>query len=94
MVRKGVFRAGIPAVLLMLLWLMCCTTAHAASMDAIWPESPEYDVRSDGKLVIDASNMNQGYVMVKTSSPTKKALKVTVSQGKWQLIYELNGEVK
>ena len=92
MVRRGVLRAGIPAALILLLCLLCCAAAQASSMDAIWPESPGYDVRTDGKLVIDASNIDKGYVMVRTSEPTKHALKVTVSQGKWQLIYELNSD--
>ena len=92
MFGKGVFRAGIELLLVLLLWLLLCVAGHASSMDAVWPESTGTDVQSDGKLVIDDSNMDKGYIMVKTSEPTNRALKVTVSRDKWQLIYDLNSE--
>ena len=92
MLNKSVFRAGIPALLVVLLWLLGASTGYASSMDAVWPESPGTDVQADGKLVIDDSNMDKGYVMVRVSEPTGHAMKVTVTRDQWQLIYDLNSE--
>ena len=64
MLKRGILKAGVPLILLLGLWIACCAVAHASSMDAVWPESPGYDVRTDNSLVIDASNMDKGYVMV------------------------------
>ena len=89
---KKLLKAGLPVLFVLLMWLLCCMVGHAASMDAVWPESPGIDVKADGKLVIDDSNMDKGYIMVRTSEPTSHAMKVTVSQGQWQLIYDLNSE--
>ncbi len=49
-------------------------------------------VEVNGKLVVDASHMDEGYVMVCTNSPTKKGLKLRVSVGKVQFMYDLNNE--
>lgn len=90
MLDKQLFRTGATVLLMLLLWLVCCAAGYASSMDAVWPESTGTDVQSDGKLVIDGSNMDKGYVMVKISEPSDHAMKVTVTRGKWQLIYDLN----
>lgn len=92
MFRKGVIKLGAPTFLVLMLWILCAAAGQASSMDAVWPESSGIDVRSDGKLVIDDSNMDKGYVMVKASEPSNHAYKITVSRGKWQLIYDLNSE--
>ena len=92
MLGNRLFRTGAPVLLVLLLWLFLCVTAQASSMDAVWPESSGIDVRTDGKLVVDDSNMDKGYVMVKTAEPSNHALKVTVSRDSWQLIYDLNSE--
>lgn len=92
MLNKLYFRAGMPVLVVLLLMLVFCATGYASSMDAVWPESPGYDVQTDGKLVIDDSNINLGYVMVRVAEPSNHAMKITVSQGKWQLIYDLNSE--
>ncbi len=90
MFKKGILKAGGPLILLLGLWLLLCGGAQASSMEAVWPESPGTDVRSDGSLVIDASNMDKGYVMVRTGQPTNHGLKIRISSGKWQLNYDLN----
>ena len=90
MLGNRLFRTGAPVLLV--LWLFLCMTAQASSMDAVWPESSGIDVRTDGKLVVDDSNMDKGYVMVRTAEPSSHALKVTVSRDSWQLIYDLNSE--
>ena len=92
MLRRGILKAGVPLILLLGLWIACCAAAQASSMDAVWPESPGYDVRTDSSLVIDASNMDKGYVMVRTGQPTGHGLKIRISQGKWQLNYDLNNQ--
>ena len=90
MFGKGILKVGVPLILLLGLWVLVCFGAQASSMDAVWPESPGIDVRTDGSLVVDASNMDKGYVMVKTGQPTSHGLKVVISTGKWQLNYDLN----
>ena len=66
------------------------TTAFASSMEAVWPEAPGFNVQTDGKLVIDCSNMDKGYVMVRVSEASKHAFKIRVGFGKGQLSYDLN----
>lgn len=92
MLRNGILKAGIPLIMLLVLLLFPGDGARAASMDAVWPETPGTDVRSDGKLVIDASNMSKGYIMVKSSEAAAHALKIRISNGQWQLNYDLNSE--
>ncbi len=46
--------------------------------------------KKNGSLVIDVSNMSEGYVMAK-GPKTKKKLKLVVKNGKHQLQYDLNG---
>lgn len=92
MLNRLLQRAGVPALLVMLAMLVCTATAYASSMDAVWPESPGIDVQMDGDLVIDDSNIDKGYIMVRSAEPSSHALKITISQGKWQLIYDLNSE--
>ena len=92
MLNKLFMRAVIPALVVVLTMLLCASTGFASSMDAVWPESPGVDVRTDGNLVIDDSNMDKGYIMVKAAEASNHALKITISQGKWQLIYDLNSQ--
>lgn len=92
MLNKLIFKAGIPALLMLLVMLLGAASASASSMDAVWPESTGADVQSDGNLVIDDSNMDKGYIMVRAAEPSSHALKVTVSRDQWQLIYDLNSE--
>lgn len=92
MLNRLLFRAVKPAFIVVLTMLLCAGTAFASSMDAVWPESPGVDVKTDGNLVIDDSNMDKGYIMVKAAEASSHALKVTISQGKWQLVYDLNSE--
>ena len=61
--RFNLLRVGFVFVLLTLLLLAAGVVAYASSEDAVWPESSGTQVETDGKLVIDASHMDQGYVM-------------------------------
>ena len=58
---------------------------------ALWPESSGEVVQSDGKLVIDASHSDQGYIMCCVSSPTDHRLKVRMTySNSAQLDYDLD----
>lgn len=92
MFKNGILKLGIPLILLLGLWIMFCAAGCASSMEAVWPESPGYDVRTDGSLVIDASNVDKGYIMVRTGQPTNHGLKIRITNGKWQLNYDLNSQ--
>ena len=82
-------RVGLLFFLLTLL-LGVGIVAHASSEDAVWPESPGTDVQTDGKLIIDASHMDQGYVMCCVSAPTNHGLKIRVTYNGAQLTYDLD----
>lgn len=90
MLKNGILKAGIPLLFILALWAICCGGGLASSMDAVWPEAPGYDVRTDGSLVIDASNLDKGYVMVKCGKSTDHGLKIRITNGSWQLNYDLN----
>lgn len=88
--EKGILRAGIGLVLSVLLYLACAAAGHAASMDAVWPESSGADVQSSGKLVIDMSHKDQGYIMARVAKASKRGFKLRMTFGKGQLTYDLN----
>ena len=85
----NLLRVGFVFVLLTLL-LGIGIVAHASSEDAVWPESSGTDVQTDGKLIIDASHMDQGYVMCCVSAPTNHGLKMRVTYNGAQLTYDLD----
>jgi len=82
-------RVGL-VMLLLLLLLALGAVAQASSSDAVWPESSGESVQTDGKLVIDASHMDQGYVMCCVSAPTDHGLKVRMTFNGAQLTYDLD----
>lgn len=88
--KYGWIRVGIVFFALTLLLLAFGAVAYASSEDAVWPESSGTDVQTDGKLVIDASNMAQGYVMCCVSAPTNHGLKIRVVYNGAQLTYDLD----
>ena len=55
------------------------------------PEATGKTVKKDGKLTVDASNMSEGYIMVKAKKTSKK-LRVRVSTAGAKLLYWLNGD--
>lgn len=85
-------RIGFLVMLTALLCLAFGAVAFASSEDAVWPESSGEMVETDGKLVIDASNMAKGYVMCCVSAPTGNGLKVRVTYNGAQLLYDLDNE--
>lgn len=92
MFRNGILRLGIPFIILLLLFGAQGPAALAGSMEAVWPDSPGTDVRTDGKMVVDASHMDQGYIMVRTGEPTSHGLKLRITMGNFQLNYDLNNQ--
>ena len=90
MFRRGISGLWI-SVLLLLTALAWGLSARASSVDAVWPECSGADVRADGRLEIDASHMDMGYIMARTTKATKRGLKLRVSRGETQLNYDLNG---
>ena len=54
MAKNSILKMGLPLIVLLALWIFLCASASASSLDAVWPETPGYDVRTDGSLVIDA----------------------------------------
>ena len=89
--RAAIPRAGLLIILSVLLLFAVACAASASSEDAVWPESSGTNVQTDGKLVVDASHMDQGYVMCCVSAPTDHGLKmrVTYSNGA-QFTYDLD----
>ena len=90
--KMSVLRSGLPLIIILLLWLLFVPAALAGSMDAVWPESSGTDVQTSGKLIVDMSHKDLGYIMARVSEPSKHAFKVRMSFGKGQLTYDLNSD--
>ena len=90
--NSGFLRGGMLFALVVALWLGACAPAFAASADAVWPEADGINVQQDGKLLIDASHMEQGYIMARVSEPGSNRFKVRVTFNGGQLMYDLNRE--
>ena len=86
----GIFRKCLALLPPLLLLFAFGTLGLATSGDAVWPESSGTVVETDGKLVIDASHMDQGYVMCRVDAPTDKGLKMRVTFGGAVLDYDLD----
>lgn len=90
MCKYSIPRLGGAVILLTLLLLAVGVVAGASSEDAVWPEVTGTDVQVDGKLIIDASNMQKGYVLCCVSAPTDHGLKIRVVYNGAQLTYDLD----
>ena len=91
--KINIIRVGLTVFLLLGLWIAVGVSAHALSADAVWPENSGEIVQTDGKLIVDASHMDLGYIMCCVSAPTNHRLKVrmTYSNGA-QLDYDLDND--
>ena len=89
---SGLLHKAMVVFLLALTLFAVGAIAHASSEDAVWPESSGEVVQQDGKLVIDASHMDLGYVMCCVSAPTNHRMKVRVAYKGAQLTYDLDNE--
>lgn len=58
---------------------------------AVWPRADGESRRSGGKLVLDVSHMEDGYIMAKGPKTTKK-LKLRIRKDDVTLDYDLNGK--
>ena len=85
--RMGKKRIIICAALI----LAACVGLAAFAIGLNLPEASGKTVKKDGKLTIDCSHMDQGYVMVKGKQSSKR-LKVQVSTAGAKLNYDLNGD--
>ena len=91
---RMISRAGMALLFLLALWVALAAAGHAASENAVWPQSDGTAVSTDGKLVIDYSHIEQGYVMARIDSPSNHRMRIRVTVGGAQLIYELNSEAE
>lgn len=89
MQRGRILRWMLPALcaLVMLFALSC--TGYAMSADAVWPEASGSEVEEDGKLVVDSSHIDQGYVMVRIDEGSKNNFKLRLTYEKTQLMYDI-----
>lgn len=91
--KLNILRMGLTVFLLVGLWFAFAVVAHASSADAVWPESSGEVVEADGKLIVDCSHMDQGYIMCCVASPTNHRLKVRMTySGGGQLDYDLDND--
>ena len=74
----------------LLLLLAGLFTAMALWDGVVFPAA-DGDTKKDGSLTVDCSHMDQGYIMVKASSSSKK-YKLRIAKGKSTLTYDLNSD--
>jgi len=71
--------------------LVLCAAIVVVAIGLKIPQASGKTVKKDGKLTVDASNMSEGYIMVKAKKTSKK-LRVRVSTAGAKLLYWLNGD--
>lgn len=77
------------AVCLLAVFAICFAVVAAALLeDVIWPEASGTKVLTSSELTVDCSHSDIGYFMAKGAA--KKGLKLRVSKGGAQLMYDLN----
>jgi len=81
-VRLLALGAGLPAV-----WNLCTQ----ADENARWPEEGGW-VEQNGLLVLDESNLSQGYILARSSDYSSARLKLRVVYGDTHLDYDLPGD--
>ena len=81
-----------PALAVLALCLVFAVVMALASEKAVWPDPSGTDVRTNGKLIIDCSHMDQGYVMARISESTSHAMKLRVTFKGGQLMYDINND--
>ena len=68
--------------------VLTCRCATAAS--AKWPVQSSKGEKKNGKLKVDAANINEGYFLAAIQKKTNKKLKLRVVKGKESLTYDLD----
>ena len=85
--RMGKTRIIVCVVLILAL----CAATFVGAVGLKLPEASGKKIQKNGKLTVDASNMAEGYIMVKAKKTDKK-LRVRVSTAGAKLLYWLNGD--
>jgi len=92
--RKERYRHGLYLLCVILLGLMVLLISRAvitrAGEEARWPSEGGW-VDWNGMLILDESNLSQGYVMARVSDYTSQRLKLRVTYGGSHLDYDLPG---
>ena len=88
--KHRMFRLLIPLALLSAVAIAWAVLGTAGSDNAVWPEAAGEAGQKDGKLVIDYSHMDQGYVMARVKEQTGHTMKLRVTYNGGQLMYDIN----
>ena len=80
----------LPLLSVFILFLLSCMKFSADPEKALWPEEGSYVVQ-DGNLVVDISNISQGYFFARVAWQTSSKLKLRVVIGNTTLDYDLPG---
>ena len=83
--RKGGTRIAVCVVLILVICASVITLAAGVNI----PKATGKSVKKDGKIVVDCSNMSEGYIMVKAKKSNKR-LKLQISSANSKLNYDLN----
>ena len=78
------------AVCVMLVLVVCASLITLAAGINL-PKASGKNVKKDGKMVVDCSNISAGYIMVKAKK-TSKRLKLQISTADAKLNYDLNSD--
>ena len=78
------------AVCVMLVLVVCASLITLAAGINL-PKASGKNVKKDGKMVVDCSNISEGYIMVKAKK-TSKRLKLQISTADAKLNYDLNSD--
>lgn len=88
--RKLLLKGALLLLCMILLYTGYELYIRASSADAVWPEYAGTDLRYDGNLVVDCSDLSHGYFLAWTASPTSSRLKLRVMRGEMQFTYDLD----
>ena len=75
-----------------ILWLCLCF-ALPSRAEARWPAQPGKG-KSSGKLVVDSTHTDEGYIWASLSKKSKKRFKLRIVKGGTTLTYDLNGNAE
>ena len=92
--RTGTLRRIFLPLIALVLLFACASAGHAMSAEAVWPEASGKKVDKDGKLVVDLSHKDQGYVMVRVSKKSSKKYKLRVTHDDTKLMYDISANEK
>lgn len=85
--RMGKWRMILCAALILVMSAAVLFSANGLNL----PEATGKTVKKDGKMIIDASNMSEGYIMIK-GKKTSKRLKLQIATAGAKLKYDINSD--